>query len=134
MIKKIIILITIIIVIIVIGIVTYKTEKKFDNFTIVKIENNPLNFGTISRNDTIKHIFKITNTTKTVLVIDKVLSSCPCLFSKTDKKFCKINETANIEVILVPKSKQIGKIMTIVFVQCNANKGILRLELTGNIK
>ena len=115
-------------------ILTYKKESNFDKFTIVKFENNPFNFGTISKNDTVKHIFKITNTTKTVLVIDKVLPSCPCTISKTDKKICKINETANIEVLFVPKPNQKGKIKTVVFVQCNADKGILRLELTGNIK
>lgn len=100
----------------------------------MKIDENPFNFGTISRNDTLKHVFKIINITKTILVIDKVLPSCPCTVSKADKKICKINETVNVEVLFIPKPSQKGKIKTVVFVQCNAEKGILRLELIGNIK
>jgi hypothetical protein len=53
---------------------------------------------------------------------------------KTDKKTAKINETINIEVLFVPKPTQKEKTKTIVFVECNAEKVLLILELTGNIE
>ena len=132
--KKLIIICTIFLLFFLISILTYKKEVKFDKFTTVKIDNNPFNFGTIGENDTIKHTFSIKNTSKTLLVIDKVLASCTCTISKTDKNILKINETANIEVVFVPKSNQTGDVKTSVYVQCNAEKGVLKLELKGNVK
>jgi uncharacterized protein YxeA len=132
--KKLLIIVTIIFSILVIGILTYKKEVKYDKFTTVQIENNPFDFGTITENDTIKHSFKITNTSKTLFVIEQVVPSCTCTVSKTDKKVCNINETANILVSFKPKPQQKGKVKTVVFVQCNAEKGVIKLELTGNIK
>jgi hypothetical protein len=132
--KKLLIIVTIIFSILVIGILTYKKEVKYDKFTTVQIENNPFDFGTITENDTIKHSFKITNTSKTLFVIEQVVPSCTCTVSKTDKKVCNINETANIVVSFKPKPQQKGKVKTVVFVQCNAEKGVIKLELTGNIK
>jgi uncharacterized protein YxeA len=101
--KKLLIIVTIIFSILVIGILTYKKEVKYDKFTTVQIENNPFDFGTITENDTIKHSFKITNTSKTLFVIEQVVPSCTCTVSKTDKKVCNINETANIVVSFKPK-------------------------------
>ena len=108
-------------------------EVKFDKFTTVQIKNNPFNFGTITKNDTVKHIFRITNITKTPFIIEKVAPSCTCTVLKTDKKVCSFNETASIEVYYIPKQKQKGKVKTVVFVQCNAEKGVIKLELIGNI-
>lgn len=132
--KKLLIIGAIIFSILLIGILTYKKEVKYDKFTTVQIENNPFDFGTIIENDTIKHIFKITNTSKTLFVIEQVVPSCTCTVSKTAKKVCSINETANIVVSFTPKPKQKGKVKTVIFVQCNAEKGVIKLELTGNIK
>jgi hypothetical protein len=132
--KKLLIIGTIIVSIVLLSILTYKQEVRFDKFTSVNIENNPFNFGTITKNDTIKHTFKITNNTKTLFVIEKVVPSCTCTVSKTDKKVCRLNETVNIEVSFIPKPKQKGKTKTVVFVQCNAEKGVIKLELIGNIK
>jgi hypothetical protein len=132
--KKLLIIGAILLSISLLGILTYKKEAKFDKFTTVQIENNPFDFGTITESDTIKHTFKITNTSKTLFVIEQVLPSCTCTVSKTDKKVCNINETANIVVSFKPKPQQKGKVKTVVFVQCNAEKGVIKLELTGNIK
>lgn len=118
--------------ILLLGILTYKKEEKNEKFTTVKIDNNPFDFGTISEKDTINHVFKITNTSKKLFVIDQVLPSCTCTVSKTDSKICRLNESVNIEVTFYPKQK--GKVNTIVYVQCNAEKGVIKLELKGNIK
>lgn len=118
----------------VIGILTYKEEVQFDKFTIVKIENNPFDFGIMSKNDTLKHTFTITNTSKTLFVIQKVLPSCPCTTAKSNKKTCRLNETVKVDVVFIPNLKRKGKTRTTVFLQCNAEKGVLKLELTGNIK
>lgn len=132
--KKIYIIGIIILSIIILSILTYKEDVVYDKFTKVKIENNPFDFGTINATDTIKHIFKITNTTNTLFVIDKVLPSCTCTVSKADKKICKKGESTNVEVTFIPNKKQKNDINTVVFIQCNAEKGVLKLKLTGKIK
>ncbi|CAM3800513.1 DUF1573 domain-containing protein [Flavobacterium gelidilacus] len=132
--KKIYIICIIIFSIIILSLLTYKEDVIYDKFTKVKIDNNPFDFGTIGANDTIKHIFKLTNTTNTLFVIDKILPSCTCTVSKTDKKKCKNGESANVEVTFIPTKNQKNTINTVVFIQCNAEKGVLKLELTGKIK
>lgn len=115
-------------------VLTHKEVKQFDKFTIVEIENNPFYFGTLKHNDTLKHTFRITNKTNTLFVINKVMPTCTCTVSRYDKQICRKNESINIDVKYIPKLNQKGKISSIVFVECNAKKGVIKLELTGNIK
>lgn len=131
--KKLVIIIIVFFTLVLISILTHKKETKFDRFTSVEVKNNPFDFGIITKNDTVKHVFKIKNITKTLFVIEKVMPSCTCTVTKTNKNKCNINESTNIEVVFIPKPNQTGKIKTVVFVQCNAEKGIIKLELTGKI-
>jgi hypothetical protein len=132
--KKIIITGAVLFSILLLGVLTYKKETTFDKLTKIEVENNPFDFGTISVNDTIKHVFKIKNITKTPFVIQQVLPSCTCTVTKFDKKICRLNEIVSIEASFIPKPNQKGKTKTTVFVQCNAEKGVVKLELIGNIK
>lgn len=115
-------------------ILTYEKVNSYTDYTKVEIDNNPFNFNTISNKDSITHIFKIKNITNTLLVIEKVLPSCPCTKVSFDKNKCLKNEVVSITAKFKPTKNQKGDVKTVIFVQCNAEKGLLKLELNGNIK
>ena len=118
----------------ILSVLTYEKTEVYTNFTKVEINHNPYTFKTITNEDSITHVFKIKNTTNTILIIDKVLPSCPCTKIKFDKNICRNGETVSITANFKPAKTQKGIIKTFIYVQCNAEKGLLKLELNGNIK
>lgn len=132
--KGLILILSILLLLAALAILTYEKVEVYTKFTKVEITGNPYNFNSISNKDSITHIFKIKNTTKTILVIDKVLPSCPCTKVKFDKNTCENGETVSITANFKPTKTQNGIVKTLVYVQCNAEKGLLKLELNGKIK
>jgi hypothetical protein len=123
-----------IILVAILAVLTYEKVEIYSNFTKVEVNKNPYNFNTISNNDSITHIFKLRNITNTLLVIEKVLPSCPCTQVSFDKKKWLKNEVVSITAKFKPTKNQKGDVKTVIFVQCNAEKGIVKLELNGKIK
>ena len=115
-------------------ILTYEKVDSYTNYTEVEIDNNPFDFNTISNNDSLTHIFKIKNITNTLLVIEKVLPSCPCTTVSFNKNKCLKDEVVSVKAKFKPSKIQKGVVKTVIFVQCNAEKGIVKLELIGKIK
>jgi hypothetical protein len=118
----------------ILSVLTYEKNEVYTNFTKVEIDHNPYTFKTITNKDSITHVFKIKNTTNTILIIDKVLPSCPCTKVSFDKNKCLKNEVVSITAKFKPTKNQKGDVKTVIFVQCNAEKGIVKLELNGKIK
>lgn len=118
----------------ILAILTYKEEKKFDKYADIKILNNPCNIGEITLNDTINHKFILKNVSNNLFVINKVFPSCTCTNVNYSKNKANLNETIEVNVKYIPKIEQIGNIKVVVFLECNANKGIVKLELLGKLK
>ena len=132
--KGVLIILGIILFVLILGLLTYEKYSVYDNFTEIQTSKNPYFFGEITLKDSVQHNFTIKNTTNTILVIDKVLPSCPCTKVKFDKKKCLKGEIVTISVKYKPTLKQKGKVKTLVIVQCNALNGIIKLTMNGNIK
>ncbi|WP_374540367.1 DUF1573 domain-containing protein [Flavobacterium sp.] len=132
--KYILIILTLFLLLTIAAIITHKEIKSYSKFTKLKIDKNPYTFGTINNNDSITHIFKIKNLTDTLLVIEKVLPSCPCTKVSYNKNKCIKNETVNIIVKFKPTKTQKGEVKTFIYMQCNAEKGVVKLEINGKIK
>lgn len=132
--KKILIVFGIVLFVLILSILTYEKHSIYDNFTEVETSKNPHFFGEITSKDSVEHKFEIKNITNTLLVIDKVLPSCPCTKVKFDKKKCIKGEIVTVSVKYKPTLKQKGNVKTLVFVQCNAENGIIKLIMTGKIK
>ncbi len=122
-----------IIVLIILFFLTYKEEKRFDKFAVIEIINNPYGFGEISLKDTINHRFLLINKSDNLFVIKKILPSCTCTGVKYDKTTAMKNDTVKVDVEYIPKPDQIGNVETIVFLECNADKGVLKLLLKGTV-
>lgn len=134
--KKTLYIVSIILVLIIsIGFLTYKTETVFSEYAEVIVSEKNYNFGKKTKNDTINHTFYIKNISSIPFVITKVLPSCSCtvINSKINLLYKK-DETAKVSVQYIPKPEHIGKeIENIILVQCNANKGLIKLKIKGSI-
>lgn len=102
--------------------------------TKIEIDESTFDFGVITSNDTILHDFYVKNCTSTLLVISEVLPSCKCTKASIEKKKVKQNDSTKVSVRFVPKSNQIGEVSSVVYLQCNAEKGIVKLNLKGENK
>lgn len=124
----------IIITIFILSLITHKEVKTYSKFTTLEIPQNPYNFGAITNRDSINHIFKIINKTNTLFIVEKALPSCPCTKATINKNKCVKNDTILVNVKFKPTKAQKGQVKTFVYLQCNAEKGVVKLEITGIIK
>lgn len=127
--KKLLIFIVITAILVLLFFLSYKEESQFNKFTKIEIDLNPVTYDTLNKKDTLKHIFELKNTTKVPFVIDKVIPSCNCLNATYDKKVSNLGEITKIYVHYVPKETDFGNTKISIFVQCNAEKGLVKLEL-----
>jgi hypothetical protein len=105
-----------------------------NDFTRIDIEENMFDFGEIKSKDTIYHTFNIKNLTKTPFVIEKVLAGCECTSVVNFSDTTYFNQNAKIKIRFVPEKEDEGILNKVVLVQCNAQKGVVRLNIVGIVQ
>jgi len=105
-----------------------------NGFTKIDIVENIFDFGQIKSTDTVYHTFTIKNITETPFVIEKALAGCGCttIISFSDTTY--YNEKATVDIRFVPDYESTGVLDKIILLQCNAQKGVVRLHITGIVQ
>jgi hypothetical protein len=132
--KKRYIVLIIVTFVIIVGIVTYKEEAVYDKYAKIEINDQYHNFGKISIRDTVNYSFQIKNVSNIPFLISKVLPGCTCTTTGYTKGIIKTGEIATVSAKFIPQSTKLGAVKSTVLVQCNAGKGVVRLELNGFVK
>ena len=74
--------------------------------SMIKFEENSIDFGKITEGDSILHVYKFTNTGAKPLVINHASASCGCTVPEWPKAPIAPNGTGEIKVLFRSKHKQ----------------------------
>ena len=125
--------ILIIISLILLSLLTYKKKKGYNKYATIKIDNKSFNFGKVKINDTINHTFTIKNISEIPFLVNKVLPSCMCTVAGASKKIIRKNEFLKIKVQFIAYEHLPTSVSSIILIEGNAENGIVKLELKGEI-
>lgn len=73
--------------------------KKIQNYPILEFLEKEFDFGAITSGDKVEHIFKLTNTGKSDLLIKNATATCGCTVPDWTKAPIKPGETGEVKVI-----------------------------------
>ncbi len=100
------------------------TPQQLANAPKVKFDTNSHDFGNIKPNDKVSHVFKLTNTGKSSLIIRKITTSCGCTAVTPEKKVIEPGETVPVEVKFDSQGKS-GRQHKTISIVTNAPSGQL---------
>ena len=72
----------------------------------IEVDNTSFDFGTITSGDKVEHMYKITNTGKSDLIIRKVKSSCGCTAVLPSSKVIHPGETSDLKTVFNSRGKK----------------------------
>lgn len=111
----------------------FSCSKKESKFPILKVEKE-YNFGKITLNDTIKHIFKLQNVSESSLKISQIGTSCGCTGAIISDSIIEKDKFAEIEVKFIPQKENLGKISNSIVIEANTNPPYTTLYLNGTVE
>lgn len=102
---------------------------------IAKLKTNKIvDFGTISLNDTITHVFEIENISDVELKISEIGLSCGCTGATISDSIIKKHEISQLKVQYIPRKEQLGKVNNSIVIEANTNPPFTVLYLNGFLK
>lgn len=105
------------------------SEEELAKSPILNVEQEEYMFGKIEKNSKVEHSFRVTNSGKSNLVVEKVVSACNCVSFNVDKAEVKPGESAILTLTFTPRMN--GQTTEIVYVKTNDIKNgdkILKLK------
>lgn len=110
------------------------TQEEKDNAAKITVDNKIFDFGTIVQGEKAKHIYSITNTGKSDLIIRKVKASCGCTAVKPEKTTIAPGEKIEIvaEFNSSGKHGRQNKSVTVITNDPMASNILLRIQGTVN--
>lgn len=117
-------------------------EENFDNLSAQQMNNAPkmdfeeeaFNFGTITKGEIIKYVFKFKNTGKETLVIRKMNSTCGCTVSEPSAYTIPPGENGHINVTFNSTGKIGKQFQTITLITNDPRKTTKLLRVIGTVK
>ena len=113
-------------------------NKKTDNIkenVITKLEakQKTFNFGTLTQEDSIEHIFIIKNTGSTPLIVRSASASCGCTTAEIPKIPILPGKTSQFKVKFKPGNSMQGVVSKSIVLQANTDKIFHVFYLKGNV-
>lgn len=105
-------------------------EKQYTTLAFDKYEHN---FGKVFVGTDNKHVFKVTNTGTTPLVITDASASCGCTVPTKPEAPIGPGEVGEIEVIFSPKAGQTGNQSKTVTVKANTDPVVTTLKVSAEV-
>lgn len=102
------------------------------DFAVIEARKE-FDFGNITLNDTVNHVFRIKNISEVPLKISEIGTSCGCTGAIVSDSIVEKNEFAEIKVQFIPKKEKTGKIKNSVVIEANTNPSFTALYITGNV-
>lgn len=106
-------------------------EPEFANF--LSFDSLSCDFGTHKIEEgTLEHRFKFKNMSNEAILIDEIITGCPCLKTQNTKRLIAPNDTSSILVKYNPAGKKAGEYKKIIYIPINQGNYYVLLELQGN--
>lgn len=99
--------------------------------TKIEVINNNHDFGKITMNDTLQHVFYVKNITNDDLLIKNVQTNCGCTIVDFTKTAIKKGDSANVSLSFIPN--KIGKSTTNVLLEANTSPPFTVLTINGEV-
>ena len=104
-----------------------------ENPPVLTFDNREFNFGEIAVGTTVSHVYKITNTGTSALIIHDVKPSCGCTALKNwPKGPIAPGAEAEIPIEFTPTSSG-DKVTRTISIICNAQPSVQKVTITGKV-
>ncbi|PZX49565.1 uncharacterized protein DUF1573 [Algoriphagus ratkowskyi] len=98
----------------------------------ITFKEKSIDFGDITQGDKVEHIFQLTNTGSTPLIISNVAATCGCTVPNWPKEPIAPGKTSEIKVTFNSSGKM-GKQNSVVRIYSNAAEPIEKVSLISNV-
>ncbi|WP_316753697.1 DUF1573 domain-containing protein [Pedobacter gandavensis] len=109
----------------------HESKVEGENLSKLEIDNPVYNFGTLKTGEEIRHVFLLTNKSKTPLIIKNANTTCGCTVALIPKKPIFFNQQDSI--VAVFSSNTTGMQNKVITVFSNSADSIKLLTLVGNV-
>lgn len=115
------------------GLVTgSRSSKSSGQTTQVSVSQTVLDFGSFPKDEKQERSFVLTNTGKSLLVVQDIIISCGCTKVEYPKEPARLGET--LEVKVTYEAEEAGYFSKKITVYCNVENSPLRLTVKGSAK
>lgn len=115
------------------GLVTgSRSSKSSGQTTQVSVSQTVLDFGSFPKDEKQERSFVLTNTGKSLLVVQDIITSCGCTKVEYPKEPARLGET--LEVKVTYEAEEAGYFSKKITVYCNVENSPLRLTVKGSAK
>lgn len=90
------------------------TPEQLANSPAIGLDKIAYNFGKVEKGQTVKHVFKVSNTGKSDLQIERLQSACACVNFAVSKDKIAPGEQATLEIKFTPRTIQQEKEVVII--------------------
>jgi len=109
------------------------TSEQRANGPMVQFDSKTFNFGTIEQGESREHVFVLTNTGKSDLIIRKIKASCGCTVVKPSKMVIKPGENADLKAIFNSKGKKNKQNKSITVITNSPENSQVVLRVSGMV-
>ena len=110
------------------------TPQQLANSPKVTFDERVFNFGEISEGQKVNHVFKITNTGKSNLVIRRIRASCGCTAVTPAKTVIEPGGSTELNVVFNSQGKRGRQNKSITVITNDPDQPTTILRITGNVK
>ena len=110
----------------------FSAEAYSQNTAEITFKEKSVDFGDLSQGDKVSHIFELTNSGKSPLIISNVAATCGCTVPSWPKEPIAPGASAEIKVSFNSAGKM-GKQNSVVRIYSNASEPIEKISLISNV-
>lgn len=100
---------------------------------VINVDNTEFNFGKINQGEKVDHVYVLTNSGKSDLLIRKVKASCGCTAVQPEKKVIAPGESVNIKTVFNSAGKTGNQNKTVTIITNDPKKSKLILWVKGEV-
>jgi len=109
------------------------TEDELAMAPAISVDDPEANFGKIKQKEKFEHVFVVTNTGKSTLLIRKIKTSCGCTAVQPEKKQIEPGESIDIKTIFNSAGKRGNQSKNVTIITNDPNRSNLILRIKGEV-
>ncbi len=110
-----------------------ETKAQTVNGAVLEFAEKSYEFGDIVQGDSVKHVFKFTNTGNAPLMLREVLTTCGCTVPKFSKEPIMPGKEGEILVKFNSEGKE-GRLTKVITILSNATNNPARVNIVVNVQ
>ncbi len=109
------------------------SPEEMANAPVINVDNTEFNFGKIEQGQKVDHVYVLTNTGKSELLIRKVKASCGCTAVQPEKQVIAPGESVDIKTVFNSAGKTGNQNKTVTIITNDPKKSKLILWVKGEV-